>query len=136
MSRIRPRLLACCLALLWLPCVAQQVPTDVSISNLSLHPGKFDARLVRVRAFLIEGWEGDNFLIDPLKPRPKNMPSRNPPSIWLYDLTAVKAACGPQTVCLFTGRFHFVPDKKSRIQAAFDPGPLQLEAVSTSVWTP
>jgi len=130
---MRPRLLAGFLALLWLPCVAQRVPTDVSISDLSLHPGKFDGRLVRVRASLIVGWEGDNFLIDPLKPRPKTMPSRNPPSVWVYDLTAVKAACDPQTVCLFTGRFHFVP--KSRMQSVFDPGPLQLEVVSTSVWT-
>jgi hypothetical protein len=132
---MRPRLLACFLALLWLPCVAQQVPADVSISDLSLHPGKFDARLVRVRASLVVGWEGDNFLIDPLKPRPKTMPSRKPASVWVYDLTSVKAACDPQTVCLFTGRFHFVPDTKSRMQSVFDPGPLQLEVSRTSVWT-
>lgn len=132
MSRLYPTFLACCLALLWLPCSAQDAPTDVSISDLSLHPEKFDAHLVRVRAFLIVGWEGDNFLIDPSKPRPTAMPSRKPPSVWLLDLTPVKAACGPETVCVFTGRFHFV--KKPQMQfGTFDPGPLQFEVVRTSV---
>jgi hypothetical protein len=50
-------------------------PTDVTVSDLSRHPEKFDGHLVRVQAVLVLGWEGDNFMSDP---NPQSMPSSGP----------------------------------------------------------
>lgn len=87
-----------------------------------------------VRAWLVMGWEGDNFLFDASAPPDRNMPSRVTPSIWLYckpeHEEQVYGAISRQRVLgTFTGYFHFVPDQKSRIQSVFDPGPLQLEGI-------
>jgi hypothetical protein len=120
------------------PALAQQIPTVVSIMDLSLHPLRFDGRLVIVRAKLVLGWEGDNFLYDPLVTLDGNRASALPISVWLYckpgqeqevygDVWGDRRGLGT-----FTGYFHFVPDQKSRMKDLFDPGPLQLEAIGIS----
>jgi hypothetical protein len=118
------------------PALAQQIPTVVSIADLSLHPLRFDGRLVLVRARLVLGWEGDNFLYDPLVTLDGNKASALPISVWLYSKPSqeqeVYGAIWPGSrpvLGTFTGYFHFVPDRKSRMKDVFDPGPLQLEAI-------
>jgi len=69
--------------------VPSKDPLDITVSDLSLHPEKFDGHLVRVQALLVFGWEGDNFLLDPLKPSPVSMPSRDPAAIWFLLQTRV-----------------------------------------------
>jgi hypothetical protein len=44
---------------------AQESPTAVTFSELLAHPAKWNGRLVRFRASLVFGWEGDNFLYIP-----------------------------------------------------------------------
>jgi hypothetical protein len=70
-----------------------------------------DGRLVRVRARVLVGWEGDNFLG--------------------LDAAFGKIHAGP--VFTFIGYFHFVPNEKSRRKSVFDPGPPQFSANSVSL---
>ena len=120
------------------PALAQQIPTVVTIADLSLHPLRFDGRLVLVRARLVSGWEGDNFLYDPLVTLDGNMASALPVSVWLYckpgqEQEVYGDVWGDRRVLgTFTGYFHFVPDRKSPTKEVFDPGPLQLEAIGSS----
>jgi hypothetical protein len=113
--------------------------TLTSVAELSKAPRKFDGRLVRVRALLEFGWEGDNFLSDPSAPASRNTPSRRPVSVWFYckpdherQVFGAISAGDRRVLGTFTGYFHFVPDKKSRTKDVFDPGPLQLEAIGVS----
>ncbi len=110
-------------------------PTDVTVSDLGLHPQKFDGHLVRVQAWLVSGWEGDRFLSDP---KPQNMHDGSPAYVWLY--------CSPEreqqvynpigyrvsVYGWFTGYFHFVP-KPQIVSGAFYPGNLQFEATEVSI---
>lgn len=124
------------------PAVAQQSPAFVTVPYLSQHPLIFDGHLVRIRAWLAMGWEGDNFLFDD-----SALPDRNTllhgPAVWVYskrDLgPLVYGEPPPGSQCVlatFTGYFHFVPDPKSRIHDVFDPGPLQLEIIHVSELDP
>jgi Ankyrin repeats (3 copies) len=118
--------------------LAAEHPIDSTITDLSLHAQEFDGQLVRVQAVLFFGWEGDNFLLDPSKPRPVNMPSRDPASVWFYCKPGydqqVYRAIGPQRVVsgLFEGYFHFVT-KTHTVNGVFEPGSLQFEAIKTPV---
>ncbi len=124
----------CCLSAL-----AQKSPIDTTISDLSLNPQKFDGQLVRVRALLTFGWEGDNFLFEPSNPNPQMIPA----SVWFYCKPEreqqVYRAIRPnerwRVVGWFTGYFHFVP-KTHLVYGMIDPGPLQFEAVDVSVPEP
>jgi hypothetical protein len=49
-------------ALLLSGATAQEPPSAVTFSKLLAHPAKWNGRLVRFRASLVFGWEGDNFL--------------------------------------------------------------------------
>lgn len=124
---------------------AQDVPTSVTIAYLSLHSGGMDGKLVRVRARVEVGWEGDNFLVDPSGAVVQKGRSPNePPKLRIFcdpryerqvcapafDASALKGRHG--AVGTFTGYFHFVPDKKSRPKGMLDPGPLQFSAISVS----
>jgi hypothetical protein len=135
------------LKLFWIACVlsiplsaqfAAERPSDATVTELSLHAKDFDGHLVRVHAVLVFGWEGDNFLLDPSKPRPVNMPSRDPASIWFYCKPGrdqqVYGAIGHQRVVYgsFDGYFHFVT-KTHIVNGVFEPGSLQFEAVEASI---
>jgi Ankyrin repeats (3 copies) len=110
-------------------------PTEVTVSDLGLHPQKFDGYLVRVQAWLVSGWEGDRFLSDP---KPQNMPDGSPAYVWFY--------CSPKheqqinnpigyrvsVYGWFTGYFHFVPEPHI-VNGAFNPGNLQFEATEVSI---
>jgi hypothetical protein len=48
----------------------QELPTTASVPELSKNPRKFNGLFIQVRAWLIFGWEGDNFLFDSAKPAP------------------------------------------------------------------
>jgi hypothetical protein len=117
----------------------QGLATIASVGDLSNNPRKFDGRLVRVRAWLAFGWEGDNFLVDSSEAEPSNMHSHRAPRVWFYSRSdrerqvwdAVNFG-GPPVLGTFTGYFHFVPDPKSRMNGMFDPGPLQLEVIGVS----
>jgi hypothetical protein len=118
----------------------RQRPTDVTVSDLSLHPRRFNGHLVRVRAHVVFGLEGDDFLLDPFKPEPQSMPSRDPAAVWLYCKPEhAKQVWGRTMVAdpdgrvlgTFTGCFHYVP-KPHIVNGAFGPGPLQFEAVAVS----
>jgi hypothetical protein len=96
-----------------------------------------EGRLVSVRARLEFGWEGDNFMWDePRAAAPRASDVR--PRLWFHvDPTYERPVFGvlPRNlpaVGTFTGFFHFVPDKKSRTNEMFDPGPLQFSAISVS----
>ena len=119
--------------------LAQQIPTAVTIAYLSTNPQKLDGQLVRVRAILVMGWEGDNFLYDqPTAVVPKT--SGPPAMLWFYcdgqHERQIYAAIKPgnrRVLGTFTGYFHFVPDKKSRGKdKLFDPGSLQFSATGVS----
>jgi hypothetical protein len=121
------------------PALAQQVPTVASITDLSLHPLRFDGRLVLVRARLVFGWEGDNFLFAPSAPPEREMASRLTPSVWFYckpdherQVYGAMRLSDRRVLGTFTGYFHFVPDQKSRMKDVFDPGTFQLEAIGVS----
>jgi hypothetical protein len=123
------------------PALAEEIPTAVSITDLSRNPSKFDGRLVLVRARLAFGWEGDNFLFDPSAAVEKEDVSHRSPSVWFYCKPGQRicSAISPDNrpvLGTFMGYFHFVPDQKSRMNDVFDPGPLQLEAIGVSVEDP
>lgn len=112
---------------------------NVTISDLAAQPQKYNGELVRVQAVLVFGWEGDNFLVDPSKPRPLYMPSRvDPASVWFYCAPTreheVYEAIGQRRVLYgsFKGYFHFIR-KPHIVNGVFDPGSLQFEAVESSV---
>jgi len=50
-------------------------------------------------------------------------------TVWdeLKGITISRDATGT-----FTGYFHYVPDKKARMQSVFDPGPFQLQVTDVS----
>jgi hypothetical protein len=135
------------LKLCWIACVlsialstqfAVARPTEATVSDLSRHAQEFDGQLVHVQAVLVFGWEGDNFLLDPSKPRPVNMPSRDPASVWFYckpeHEQQVYGPIGHERVVFgsFEGYFHFVP-KTRIVNGVFEPGPLQFEAIEASI---
>jgi hypothetical protein len=138
MHRASQHILVVSVCTLWCAIsLAQQTPTAVTVANLSSNQRKFDGHLVRIRAWLIFGWEGDDFLYDP--PRPVH-PSSSP-AVWFYcNPNYEQQACanmrkwgdGLRVLGTFTGYFHFVPSKKRRMKDVFDPGPLQLEVISVS----
>ena len=112
-------------------------PTIVSIAYLSTHPREMDGQLVSVRAWLQFGWEGDNFMWD--EPRvAASTASDARPSLWFHvDPAYERRVFGVlpsnlPVVGTFTGFFHFVPDKKSRTNEMFDPGPLQFSVITVS----
>jgi hypothetical protein len=118
--------------------VAQQNPIGVSLSDLTQHPKKFDGLLVRVRASLVFGWEGDNWLIDPSQSYEEA--ERNHTLVWFHckperDLQIygpIKPAQRRRVFGSYTGYFHFV--RKTQIMSgAFDPGPFQFDAVEVSI---
>jgi ankyrin repeat protein len=130
-----------CAAFLSVPLFAQivpQHPIDTTVTELSRRPQDFDGRLVRIHAVLGFGWEGDNFLVDPAKPIPLSMPSRDPASIWFYCEEGREAevykAIGParRAYGTFEGFFHFLLVTRI-INGVFDPGQLQFEAVSATI---
>jgi hypothetical protein len=113
---------------------ASNRPTDVTVSDLGLHPKAFDGHLVRVQAWLVSGWEGDRLLSDP---RPRNIRDDSPVYLWLYSSDdhekQVYAAIGGRVSVYgeFIGYFHLVP--KPQNNGMFDPGHLQFEAVEVSI---
>ena len=119
--------------------LAQQIPTAVTVAYLELHPKELDGQLVRVRARLVLGWEGDNFLYDqPGAVVPKQR-SDAPAKIWFYwdpkherDLLSTIKPGSNSVIATFTGYFHFVPNKKGRMKDVFDPGPLQFSSIEVS----
>jgi hypothetical protein len=122
-------------------------PVKVSVSELAIHPQKYDGKLVCVNAVAVYGWEGDNFLIDPSKPAPLEFPSQqDPASVWFYSkrlhsmLTNPMPTNQPPTVdeaieertseCHdFEGHFHFVA--RPQMMGVFYPGSLQLECLGS-----
>jgi Ankyrin repeats (3 copies) len=114
----------------------------VTVSELAMHPREYDGQLVCVNAVAVYGWEGDNFLIDPSKPAPLEIPSRqDPASVWFYSkqvysmLThqpqkAADAIEGRKSDCHdFEGYFHFLD--KPQMMGVFYPGSLQLECLGS-----
>ena len=118
--------------------LASDRPIETSISDLAECPKEFDGHLVRVSAVLVFGWEGDNFLLDPSKPAPLEMPSQDPPSVWFHSRPdrepRIFGAIGQARVVYgaFDGYFHFVA-KPQIVNSVFDPGSLQFEAVEVSI---
>jgi hypothetical protein len=122
---------------------SQQKPdlkaTKVTISELGLHPEKYDRRLVSVNAWLVFGWEGDDFLSDP---SPQNMPSGGPAYVWFYckpdHEQKVYDVIAPdkrrKVRGSFVGYFHFVPNPQ--FDGVFSPGHFQLEVVEAPVLEP
>jgi hypothetical protein len=157
MQRVRRALLMLCVVVCWdcqgsapttgfspqpfvtQSAVAPLVPMYATVAYISQHPLLFDGQLVRVRAWLNFGWEGDNFLYDPPdRSNPKKVVSRGP-AMWFYckpgSELLVYGSIRPGTWrvhATFTGYFHLVPDQKSRFRGVFDPGPLQLETIQVS----
>ena len=114
----------------------QELPTTASVPELSKNPRKFNGLFIQVRAWLIFGWEGDNFLFDSAKPAPSKTADFRAASVWFYcKPDRPRKACDtaqfgvPPVLGTVAGYFHFVPDQKSRMKDVFDPGPLQLEVV-------
>lgn len=119
--------------------MAQESPTLVTVANLSINPPRFDGHLVRLRAWVSYGWEGENFFYDPtgLAGRNKN-PESARSALWFYCDSEHYQLCGTirppdQTGVLgwFTGYFHFVP-KTRIVNGVFDPGHLQFEVIGAS----
>jgi hypothetical protein len=138
MQYIRQPIFVACLALGCSVSFAQELPTLTSVAELSKNPRTFDGRLVRVRARLEFGWEGDNFLSEPAAPASPNSPHQHA-HVWLYckpdherQVYGAISVSGGSVLGTFTGYFHFVPGQKSRMKDTFDPGPWQLEAVGVS----
>src|ERR1700674_2637114 len=66
MIRAGRRYLMVFVCALWVSAaLAQESPAVVTFSDLLAHPAKWNGRLVRFRASLVFGWEGDNFLYAP-----------------------------------------------------------------------
>ena len=108
-----------------------RTPLQITISDLAANPGKFDGQFVRVRALLVYGWEGDDFLSDPTPQ------STRPPHLWVYwepehdkDIAGAFRADRESVEAWFMGYFRFVPNH--RPNGMFDPGSLQLEAIEVS----
>ena len=139
MRRMRLQTLLICIVLCCPFSFAQYGPMVVSVASLSQNPREFDGRLVSVRASLVFGWEGDNFLYDSSDLSPGKTPPRNKPRVWLYCrpgyekpvYDAVPRSFEPVRGT-FVGYFHFVPNKKGRADSMFDPGPLQLEGIAVT----
>jgi len=138
MRYIRYQVVAVYFVLACIASVAQESAT-VSLADLIQNPLKFDGRLIRVRAWIELGWEGDNYLVDRPAMLPRTIKSRRPVSVWFYSKAGherqvwnVINAGDRRIQGTVTGYFHFVPDQKSRMQDVFDPGPLQLEAIGVS----
>ena len=133
--------------LIWISCLlsvsvvnlsSAEKPVDTTISDLSLHPRQFDGQVVRIKAVLIFGWEGDNFLLDPSKPKPLAMPSLDPASIWIYWKPGHEKQAYQITGVVygtFEGYFHFVHETRI-VNGVFEPGPLQFEATEASIPDP
>jgi len=109
---------------------------------VSQNPQKFDGRLVSIRAWLLYGWEGDNFLFDAQSIKPGKA-LRGEPRAWFYCRPGSERLMDsgvekgyPRVAGRFVGYFHFVPKKKGRMKDVFDPGPLQLEAIAATVDLP
>ncbi len=84
------------------------------------------------------GWEGDNYLFDPLRHR-GNTFADDEPRIWFYcrpgneKFVYGSASFGSSNMAgNFIGYFHFVPNSEGRANAMFDPGPLQLEVIGAT----
>jgi len=111
---------------------------DVTIYDLGANPQKFDGRQVRVRALLVFGWEGDNFLSDPT---PRNLPSGSPAYLWFYCKPEREQQVygrfrpdGRSIQAWFKGYFHFVSQPQGN--GMFNPGHLQFEATEISMPEP
>jgi hypothetical protein len=101
-----------------------------------------DGKFVAVRARIEVGWEGDNFLVDPIGPDGKS--PTEAPKLWIFcEPRYAQRVCGPAfdasfgrgyqgAVATFTGYFHFAPDVKAQWKGVFLTGPLQFSAVSVS----
>jgi hypothetical protein len=138
-QQIRQFALLACVMVFCVVSTGQELPTTASFPALSKNPRKFDGHLVQVRAWLVFGWEGDNFLFDSAKPAPHKTADFRAVSVWFYCKPDRERKVwdtiqfgGPPVLGTFTGYFHFVPDQKSRMKDVFDPGPLQLEVVGVS----
>ena len=118
--------------------IGPQRPIDATVTDLSRRPQEFDGRLVRIQAVLVFGFEGDNFLVDPAKPSPLSMPSRDPASIWFYCEEGREGeacrAIGParRVYGTFQGYFHFVVVTRI-VNGVFEPGQLQFEGVAATI---
>ena len=139
MRRVHQFALMLCIIMCTAVSVGQELPAIASLADLSKNPEKFDGRLVQVRAWLAFGWEGDNYLFDSSDPAPRKMPSHPSASVWFYckpdherQVWDTVKFGGPPVLGTFTGYFHFVPERKSRLKDVFDPGPLQLEVIRVS----
>lgn len=140
MHRTAQRVFVISVCILLCPLIlAQRVPTAVTIAYLFQQPQELDGKLVRVRARLVFGWEGDNFLYDQPGAVVPKQPSGSAPRLWFHcDLKRERDVCGAiksghrPVLGTFTGYFHFVADKESRANGTFDPGPWQLFAVEVS----
>lgn len=129
-----------CAAFLIVPLFAQivpQRPIEVTVTDLSRRPQEFDGRLVKIHVVVIPSWEGDNFLVDPSKPSPLSMPSRDPASLWFYCEPGREGMCYKATTSgvvygTFEGYFHFVPVTRM-INGVFEPGQLQFEVVAATI---
>jgi hypothetical protein len=88
-------------------------------------------QVISVNSTSLNGWEGDNFLVDPLKPVPLEMPSReDPASLWFYSNPRHEhrdvAIEQKMSDCHdFAGYFHFV--QKPDMIGVFNPGRCSLK---------
>lgn len=114
-------------------------PVEVTVFDLSRGPRDFDGHLVRVRAILVFGWEGDNFMSDP---NPQGTPSGRSAYLWFHCKPGreehvygpINPSARRHVNGWFTGYFHFVP--KYTANGVFDPGPLQFEAIDVLIPEP
>jgi hypothetical protein len=84
----------------WKTTLAKGGPVPTTVAYLSQHQRDMDGRLVRVRARVLVGWEGDNFLVDPTESVVQKGRSTNESEmLWI--------SCEP-------GYFHFVLNEKLR----------------------
>ena len=128
-----------CVMLSYIVSTGQELPTAASVTELSKNPRNFNGHLVKVGAWLVFGWEGDNFLFDSQKPAPRKTADFRAASVWFYckpggqgkACDTIQFGVAPM-LRTFTGYFHFVPDQKSRRKDVFDPGPFQLEVIGIS----
>jgi hypothetical protein len=117
---------------------------DVTVYDLGANPQQFDGRHVRVRALLVFGWEGDNFLSDPV---PRNLPSGSPAYLWFYckhgherEIYGQLSPYGQPSPKMrsvearFSGYFHFISTPQRNDM--FDPGHLEFEATWISMPEP